>query len=272
LPITTPITWASWWWYAGRWGRGATDTSPFAFATVYPAGAVHRDRHRSFGNGAFFACVITRAVYVFTQATVPVVCENGWSKGRIMPRTAATLCGLVLVALCIGLNTVRYPIVRQMLASTAVASVSDPSSSPATDQPAPAADSPPSRVPSETAPSSSAAAAVKPVPEVAQGSDGERATSTSGANDGTVSAETKTPIPDPPSGDAESAGRSLKPERPLVPVPAIPVPGGAALGVDPAALVRRLPPVDANQPVPAGSMGASSPDGTIPVYPTTGIR
>jgi hypothetical protein len=183
-----------------------------------------------------------------------------------MPKTGATLCGLVLVAICIGLNTARYPVVWRMVASTTAPPASDPSS-PATDQPAPSRDPLPSASPE---PASGPAAAVKPVPDVAQGDAGTATPTPSDHEEGVTPAETKTAAPETAPANEGPAHRPTKPA--LVPVPAMPPAGAIAAGGDAATAVRRLPPVDPNQPRPPGLGGSGSPDGTFPIYPSTGIR
>lgn len=187
-------------------------------------------------------------VYGFTQA-------NGSAEPRVkaMHRTATTMLGLAVVAVSIGFNTLRWPIVEQTVASVepaspeesaAVAPPSEPPAQPAAAQPA---------NPLPTLPT------VKPVP------DAEK-----------IGGENLPPNRAAPPGDIAAAGENRPPaairqERPLVPVPQMrdPIAPAGAAAYD--GKVRRLPPVDFGQPTPI-VIGQPSPYGAMPVYPTTGIR
>ncbi len=200
-----------------------------------------------------------------------------------MPKTAATMSGLVLAACSIGFNTIRYPIVSEMvgpaLASAPSCGAGVPpalgecrrdactTTSGEPLQPAPAAppaqpESPsPASVPPNSAPANppAAQAEVQPVPDVA----GEIA-------------DPAPPSADPAgraaaAGDDGVAAASTSPEKPLVPVSPAAVSGPAAAG-DPGGAIRRLPPVDRNPPAPTGGRDWLPVRGSIPVYPSTGIK
>jgi len=174
-----------------------------------------------------------------------------------MPRSAATIIGLALVAVSIGFNIWRYPIVWRMISPVA----------------APAAPRAPAAV--EASHPSAAASAVQPIklpPAQPQPATPQPATpplmlATQG--------EPK-PVRGPASDAAPAAAERGLPastslEKPLVPVPrmaAVAKPIGTA---DAAAAVRRLPPVDPNVPTMSGSYASGRSD-AIPIYPSTGIQ
>jgi hypothetical protein len=170
-----------------------------------------------------------------------------------MSRTAASTLGLILVALSIGFNTMRYPVVWEMAgpaqanepAQTAAASPSEKADDVAQVRPPQPA--------SQTEPSPAGQAESKPNSDLVDRMAADR------------SASGETNAPSNAERDA-NAGSFDKPEtqRPLVPVTSL---GGTEL----AAGVRRLPPVDR---VNSGRMGRSAGSisgGSFPVYPSTGI-
>jgi hypothetical protein len=163
-----------------------------------------------------------------------------------MPRSAATMLGLMLVAISIGFNTVRYPVVWEMVgpvrASESVQSaVASPSEKP---------DSPPQ--PSQPADPIEG----KPTPEVA---------------DKVVAGDSLSVEGSPASGDRAVASEA-EARKPLVPV--TPVISANALGFGAAggAGIRRLPPVVQTDLGAANRVSAQSFGRAIPVYPTTGIE
>jgi hypothetical protein len=181
-----------------------------------------------------------------------------------MPRFAATILGLVLVAFSIGFNTLRYPVVWEMVnparasESAQPATVTQPEKpeSPAPTPPAPA--SPPSEPakPIEVTPMPE----VKAVPEVTEKIvDGNAQLGEGGTSDGDA------------AKSEEAAEAELAARKPLVPVTAVSaphVPGNEAVG---GAGISRLPPVDRNDPNLA-NRNAQLSGGSIPIYPTTGIE
>jgi hypothetical protein len=167
-----------------------------------------------------------------------------------MPRSVATLLGIALAAFSIGFNTVRYPMVWEMVgpaaraggsAESAIASQSAQPERPATHPPMPPPQKP-----------------AKPIEVVSTAATGK-------AVDSVRPAETKPTVAAGPAA-AETVAR-----KPLVPVTPVMLaiagdkkPGGEA--------IRRLPPVDRPGPNVIGGAQAWSPGGPIPVYPTTGIE
>ena len=164
-----------------------------------------------------------------------------------MPRSAAAILGLTLVAISIGFNTARYPVVWEM-ASPARAG----QAAAATIQP----EKPESTAPLPQQPSRPAEPiGAKPVSEVADKI----------AVGNAVSAEAK-----PATGGA--AAVEPEAQKPLVPVMQISsaiAPPSEAAG---AAGIRRLPPVKRADSIAIDRNTAPSFNGPIPVYPTTGIE
>jgi hypothetical protein len=149
------------------------------------------------------------------------------------------MLGLTLIALSIGFNMARYPVVWELAGPVKPSEVPQPtadapSALPETSAPQPAPDPAPSEKPTAA-------------PEPA------RAT----ASPSTVAGET-------PS----SANMGSEPSRPLVPIVPVGFTGSAPA---PAANneVRRLPPVTPGDA--ANDLGPTY-DRSIPIYPTTGIK
>jgi hypothetical protein len=160
-----------------------------------------------------------------------------------MPRSAATMLGLMLVALSIGFNTVRYPVVWEMVgpvrASDSVQSVAaSPQDAP--DHPSQPAD------PIE----------VKPTPEVAD----------------------KVALGDSPSVQGSRASSDVavasegNAQKPLVPVTPMISANASGFGAAGGAGICRLPPVVQADVSAAGRVPSQSVGRSIPVYPTTGIE
>ncbi|MEN6458446.1 MAG: hypothetical protein ABFC63_05905 [Thermoguttaceae bacterium] len=178
-----------------------------------------------------------------------------------MPKAAATITGLVLAAGSIGFNTIRYPVVSDMVGTTlaAVPSGDSPQTAP-TALPAPAdlpADIAKSEKdsPVDVATGRSAAPIpkvdVKPVPDMAR-----------------EIAEPTATVADPAEKPKVAANESVSlpnAEKPLVPVSAVSATSNGDLGGG----VRRLPPIDRDRPAPAVGWPT---DGQMPIYPSTGIR
>jgi hypothetical protein len=157
--------------------------------------------------------------------------------------------GMVLVALSIGFNTVRWPIVERMVGPVA--------------EPVPAATPEPITHPPAAQPASPALApptAVKPVPDVEKS-----------AGDKPLPTQAEQPADAVPVADEDSSAALTKQQNPLVPVPRLRTSAGPAAGIEYDGTIRRLPPVDPSEssPVPGNR---PSPDGAIPVYPSTGIE
>lgn len=199
-----------------------------------------------------------------------------------MPRTAATIVGLVLVACSIGFNTSRYPIVWRMTGPSAV-TASEPAAAPPT---TPASDKP--TEPAKPAEPVKPVEPVKPIepvkpvepikekPVAPVPPAKEEAKLSPDAKDKKDATAKPSPKPqaDQPKVDQPKAKRfslvSTQSDKPLTPVPRV-ISVERMLGEpDPAASVCRLPPVDPNVPSPARDT-SPLPGGAIPIYPRTGI-
>ena len=165
-----------------------------------------------------------------------------------MPRSAATILGLMLVAFSIGFNTVRYPVVWEMVSPARTSESAQPA---AASRPAEPENPAPATPPSHTA----KPIEVQPAPEV---------------TGKIVIGNSQSAEAGPTSSDAATA--ELETRKPLVPV--MPVSSPNALGDEAAggAGIRRLPPVERADSNSANHHPTVSVDGSIPVYPTTGIE
>ena len=168
-----------------------------------------------------------------------------------MPRSAATMLGLILVAASIGFNTVRYPVVWQMLSPANAAQPSPPKTSPPEEPESPAA---PAHQPAPPSPPA-VPMAIRHEPEVAE----------------------KVAVGNPAPAETKTAtginATVVEARKPLVPVPPLGLhnaPGNEAAGV---AGIRRLPPLlTQTEPIVAARNPSESIDGSIPMYPSTGIE
>jgi len=153
-----------------------------------------------------------------------------------MPKSAATGLGLILVALSIGFNTARYPVVWEMVgpARACEAAPSEPQSS-------------------QSEPPQAVEEPVKPIE--AAPVDKARADEDAGMEAPPAVAEA------PTATHAEPMTR-----QPLVPVVAVMSARESAID---GRSIRRLPPVDL---AGANDRAATVWDGSTPVYPTTGIE
>jgi hypothetical protein len=179
-----------------------------------------------------------------------------------MPRTAATMFGLVLVAVSIGYNTMRWPIVWQMVGPAEERAPPHESASPPAAPPEQPARPLPDR-PATAEPPASPTPPIpaKPVPDL------QRA---AGSAPTPIHAEPPVEAA-APAADENPPPAAIREEKPLVPVPRVRTVAGSAAeaGIDDT--VRRLPPLDPSDPPPtAGAI--PSLDGSIRVYPSTGIE
>ena len=152
-----------------------------------------------------------------------------------MPKMAAMLLGLALVAFSIGFNTARYPIVWGMVGPGGQpAAASEPASRapPQPDQP----ENPPTAEPQQPSP--------------------------------TAEPQQPSPPAEPPADSGQTAALAES-RKPLVPVLPISVPKDAAGNADPAAGICRLPPVDDSGPRPGERYTAQFFAGAVAVYPST---
>lgn len=183
-----------------------------------------------------------------------------------MPKSMATIFGLILAACAIGFNTWRYPITWPELAKS-------DSSQPAATQP-----TPPSPEPAAPAPEKPSPASEKPAPEPekpaaekpAPAPDKPAPDKPAPAAPTVTASIPSFPIKEVPPTEADLAAAKRLAEplaNRLVPVPKI---TNAARRAGGPAEVRRLPQVDPN--VPAIPAGAQSSPGAIPIYPSTGIK
>ncbi len=182
-----------------------------------------------------------------------------------MPRSAAAMLGIALVAFSIGFNTVRYPVVWEMVAPTGTSEGSDPTN---------------------MSPSSPAVAETPAVPRSAVEPPKAMAT-TSGTVPIFASAKMGlSPLTTPPSPqlvedaaadetqgtsseNAEGAAGAREVQKAMVPM--VPV-ALSRLSSDNMAEsgIRRLPPVVPGYVSPASVI--QFPSDSIPIYPTTGIE
>jgi hypothetical protein len=177
-----------------------------------------------------------------------------------MPKTAATMIGLLLAACSIGLNMIRYPIVSEMVGPAMAVAPLGESSPPSPTAPPAHAEPPPSDHVSPHAAACPPAAAVdvRPVPDVAG-----------------VIADPAPPVANQVGRSSRAAGdgaAAVPPsmEKPLAPVDPAAISGGPA-NAERGGAVRRLPPVDGGPP-PAFSRDRQWTGGPIPIYPSTGLR
>lgn len=174
-----------------------------------------------------------------------------------MPKAATIILGLVLVAVSIGFNTVRYPVVWEMidparasgLAQSAVAS-----------QPRQTASLP-------TLPERAPPLQLEPAKPIAMNLEAKVAGKN--ASDRKPSIEASRKVADTMTGDKAPAASGPESRKLLVPVTPASAVGNEAVG---GAGIRRLPPVVKNEADAANGRLRLSFDGSIPVYPTTGIE
>jgi hypothetical protein len=191
-----------------------------------------------------------------------------------MPRILPTFAAIAIVGVCIAFNTMRYPIVWEMVGPNAQLSLSEnnaPAAEVATSAKAasssPTAPKPPKKqakkhTPKTDSPSiaieSEKPAVPKAIPislpkEALAADDAKRdAEKTEKAENNIV-----------PAGDENL----VEPPRRLVPVAADAISAGA-LGTSDE--IRRLPPVEAEFALPADRYAAEYPSAAIPIYPSTG--
>jgi hypothetical protein len=169
-----------------------------------------------------------------------------------MPRSVATFLGLILVAVSIGFNVWRYPSLWPAVGETATAAPSNNSLQPsASTSDAKLAESL-STEPAETPAPPTLATQSEPEP---------------------VAVNQAAAIPSPPAETPPAAPPAVvtKEEKPLVPVPRVVAAAGPIGAASSTASVRRLPPVEPDVP-PMTTSALTLPTGTIPIYPSTGIK
>ncbi len=185
-----------------------------------------------------------------------------------MPRSAATILGLALVAFSIGFNTARYPIVWEMVSPTRASEKAQPSAPSPPEQPASRPPAPPQRPapprkaePIAVKPAPKPPAPKPPAPKVAKKSvvDDSRPTGAGPASGRAVAND-------------KAAPAKAKPQKRLVPVTQVTLANAPANEATGAAVIRRLPPVEPTDSSSANRQPAIFSGGSIPVYPTTGIE
>jgi hypothetical protein len=183
-----------------------------------------------------------------------------------MPKSAATFFGLALIAVSIGFNIWRYPIVWRMTSPTGSSAATSAGTTPTTPKPAP---------PAAVEPSGGSAVAAPVQPIKPPPSEPRAATPPLML----AASEPPRPIVDAAriaATDAVAAAKRAEAssstlEKPMVPIPRLVVTAGPIGTCQAVGEVRRLPPVD---PYAATLIGTndSGPLGAIPTYPSTGIR
>jgi hypothetical protein len=244
-----------------------SDSNAWKIAHLYPIVlAIHSLPHEFF-RLAFICLPRTRH---------GVWLERGISfhpRGKAMPRILPTFAAIAIVGVCIAFNTMRYPIVWEMVGPNAQASLSEKN--------APAAEASSS---AKAASSSSAAQNAPPASNLPADPDPP-----SLAKDSTTPACPKAipislPKEEHAAGDAKQASEKVEkpenhiapaadeklvePPRRLVPVARDAFSAGAS-GAQPDE-IRRLPPVEAEVAFPADRYASEYPRGAIPIYPSTG--
>ncbi len=188
-----------------------------------------------------------------------------------MAKTTATIIGLVLAAVAIGVNTAQYPIVWQMTDPALAARPNAEQQPPPETPPQPAAEAPPA-----TADGNNRAVDESKTPATGdQPDDAPR----SGDSPGPAINEKEAAPFDAGENYSSPPEDALEPDirpaaRPMIEEPLAPV-NFAGLSGNPGSLssarepVRRLPLVGRPGPAPIVSR---SNNGAIPVYPSTGIE
>jgi hypothetical protein len=177
-----------------------------------------------------------------------------------MPRPAAALLGIALIAVSIGFNMTQYPKVWEMVGPA-------PAGGSASSLSALSSDVPPGKA---IAPLPTSFAAVPP-------RDAAEQAPTTPANAGmektqtekTATGQDQRPIAAvPPSVETENPSKAEK--MPLTPVSFPSASAAPANNFAADSGIRRLPPVDQITPNPNGSGIPRRSDGSIPIYPSTG--
>ena len=165
-----------------------------------------------------------------------------------MPRSAATILGLVLVASSIGFNSVRYPVVWEMIGPARANESTQPAAASQAEKP----DSPTTQPPAPPPGQPAKPIEMKPASEAAE----QRAVQNGVAAKVVLAG----------GNDAAAAEPGVR--KPLIPVTPVSMAGRPA----DAAAIRRLPPVEQSGTNPVSAQGGDLSAGSIPVYPTTGIE
>ncbi len=184
-----------------------------------------------------------------------------------MLRPAAVLLGVTLIAVSIGFNTMRYPVVWEMVGPKQTAVDTPPAAEPA---PRPEEPKPPETVSEPTVPREEPKALeltskpaepieVAPAPEVGKQVAAEDVQET----DAEV---ISMPVDHPAEATVEE--KTAETPKPLVPVSLASTTEAAGPQAVFGEGIRRLPPVEMSQSLP---VSVQAVDGAIPIYPTTGV-
>ena len=174
-----------------------------------------------------------------------------------MPRSAATILGLILVAYSIGFNTARYPVVWEM---------ADPARATKSVQPNDAVQPENVDSPVPTAPLEAASAPSHPTQPI-QTQPASEIAGEIVANELTLDKDS--PATGETADDVHDAVVGIESRKPLVPVTSVGLTSGLGSTVPADAGIRRLPPVERTSP--ERNLARSS-NGAIPIYPSTGIE
>ena len=193
-----------------------------------------------------------------------------------MPRSATTILGLALVAFSIGFNTVRYPIVWEMVSPARASEKVKPSAPSPPEEPASRPSAPPQRP--APPPRKAEPIAVKPAPKPPAPKPAVKPVPTPAPKvvKKSVADDSRSTNAGPASGSAaaseKAAAVKTQPPKPLVPVTQVSPSNAPANEVTGAAVLRRLPPVEPTDASAANRQPAVFSGGSIPVYPATGIE
>jgi hypothetical protein len=190
-----------------------------------------------------------------------------------MPRILPTFAAIAIVGVCIAFNTMRYPIVWEMVGPNVQVSSSEKN--------APAAEASSS---AKAASSSFAAQNNPPTPNLPADSEPPSLVKESEKPAFPQAIPISLPIEEHAAGNAKQAGEKVdKPENHNAPAAdenlvepprrLVPVARDAISAEAPGTRqdeIRRLPPVEAEVAFPADRYASEYPRGAIPIYPSTG--
>jgi hypothetical protein len=163
-----------------------------------------------------------------------------------MPRPAVALLGIALAAIAIGVNTVRYPMVWDRI-GPAVAGA-----------PAPSEEPPPLAVASERN-----EAVIPPPAPIAR----EKSPQVNPPHPEVIQTAVNDRHAEKPASAANFEKREL-----LVPVTFPPASNASETHPAQGEILERLPPIDAVFPNPNSRDAAQVSNGSIPIYPSTGMN
>ncbi|GEM_PF-2213245 len=210
-----------------------------------------------------------------------------------MAKTTATIFGLVLAAVSIGVNITRYPIVWQMADPRLAAASTDSPASEASSGEQPASEARPESLPNPPSPAPPAEqyAAARPIAADEPGPPREEPADLAKADEsGLAKGGPATPADERKEtplaamaesglamGGAEAPADDREETPPVASDPLVPVNfAGASRADAPAvggrAVVRRLPPVTTTGAAANVNSFAALFDGSAPAYPSTGIE